>query len=212
MTSPAPSRPSPARAKLRPVKIYTKTGDDGTTGLFGGGRVKKASGRVEAYGTVDELNATLGVARATKLDPFTDGVLAQVQVDLFTLGAELATVPGKEAKLAMALLAKEDGERLEQAIDEAEKDLPPLANFVLPGGSPQAAALHFARTVCRRAERSVLALNDSGEASESGAGGARGELVIYLNRLSDLLFVLARYANVKAGVADVPWQPRGAKS
>src|SRR5580658_8898094 len=102
------------------MKIYTKTGDDGTTGLFGGGRVKKASSRVEAYGTVDELNAVLGLARATGLGSFTDDILARVQVDLFTLGAELATVPGKEEKLAMPLLADADAERLERAIDEGE--------------------------------------------------------------------------------------------
>jgi cob(I)alamin adenosyltransferase len=180
------------------MKIYTKTGDDGTTGLFGGGRVKKASGRVEAYGTVDELNATLGVARATALDATSDAVLARVQVDLFTLGAELACVPGKEAKLNMPLLDGADAERLERAIDDAESSLPPLQTFVLPGGSPQAAALHLARTVCRRAERAVLALEDA---------PPRGELVIYLNRLSDLLFVLARRANAEAKVQDVPWVP-----
>lgn len=182
------------------MKIYTKTGDDGTTGLFGGARVKKASLRVDAYGTVDELNAAVGVAGATKLEPFTDDVLARVQSDLFTLGAELACVPGKESKMSMRLLEPADAERLERAIDAAEEGLPPLTHFVLPGGSPQAAALHLARTVCRRAERCVLALEDA---------PARTEIVIYLNRLSDLLFVLARRANAKAGVEDVPWAPRG---
>jgi cob(I)alamin adenosyltransferase len=182
------------------VKIYTKTGDDGTTGLFGGARVAKASGRVEAYGTVDETNAVLGVARAAGLDASTDAVLAHVQVDLFTLGAELACVPGKEDKLGMKLLEAADAERLERAIDEAEKDLPPLKSFVLPGGSTQAAALHLARTVARRAERAVLAVTDA---------APRREIVVYLNRLSDLLFVLARRANAQAGVADVPWKPRG---
>jgi cob(I)alamin adenosyltransferase len=180
------------------MKIYTKTGDDGTTGLFGGGRVKKASSRVESYGTVDEVNATLGLARATGLEAFTDGVLARVQVDLFTLGAELACVPGKEDKLSLPLLADEDTERLERAIDEGEARLAPLQTFILPGGSPQAAALHLARTVCRRAERAVLAIDDV---------TPRAILVVYLNRLSDLLFVLARVANVEKGVADVPWVP-----
>jgi cob(I)alamin adenosyltransferase len=183
----------------RRMKLYTKTGDDGTTGLFGGARVKKASLRVDAYGTVDELNAVVGLARAAKLEAFIDGVLAQVQVDLFTLGAELACVPGKEAKMSMKLLDAADAERLEKAIDAAEEGLPPLKSFVLPGGSAQASALHFARTVCRRAERGVLALDDA---------PARSEIVIYLNRLSDLLFVLARKANVTAGVEDVPWAPR----
>jgi cob(I)alamin adenosyltransferase len=183
------------------VKIYTKTGDDGTTGLFGGGRVKKASARVDAYGTVDELNATIGVARAARLEPDTEAVLARVQEDLFTIGAELACVPGKEAKLSMRLVGAADAVRLEKAIDAAEVGLPPLKQFVLPGGSPQAAALHFARTVCRRAERAVLLLGGSEEPA------ARGDLVVYLNRLSDLLFVLARRANATVGVADVPWNP-----
>jgi cob(I)alamin adenosyltransferase len=163
--------------------------------------VKKASLRVDAYGTVDELNASIGVARATRLGPFIDGVLAQVQEDLFTLGAELATVPGKEGKLSMTLVGDDDAARLERAIDEGEEGLPALKNFVLPGGSPQAAALHLARTVCRRAERAVLAIDDA---------QPRRELVIYLNRLSDLLFVLARKANAIAGVDDVPWAPRSA--
>jgi cob(I)alamin adenosyltransferase len=180
------------------MKIYTKTGDDGTTGLFGGGRVKKASLRVDAYGTVDELNASIGLARATGLGAFTDQVLARVQVDLFTLGAELACVPGKEGKLSLALLGDADAALLEQAIDDGEAKLSPLTSFILPGGSRQAAALHFARTVCRRAERAVLAIDDA---------TPRGALVIYLNRLSDLLFVLARVANVETGVSDVPWVP-----
>jgi cob(I)alamin adenosyltransferase len=185
------------------VKIYTKTGDDGTTGLFGGARIKKASSRVDAYGTVDELNATLGVARATGLDSFADRILAQVQVDLFTLGAELACVPGKEVSLGMSLLDEDDSARLEDAIDEAEKELAPLKTFVLPGGSAQAAALHLARTVCRRAERGVLSIDDA---------PARSDVVIYLNRLSDLLFTLARHANVKARVEDVPWTARTKKA
>jgi cob(I)alamin adenosyltransferase len=181
------------------MKLYTKTGDDGTTGLFGGGRVPKASARVDAYGTVDEANATIGVARAAKLDPAMDAVLARVQEDMFVVGAELACVPGKEAKLSMPLVGAADIERLEHAIDAAEEACAPLKSFVLPGGSPQAAALHVARTVARRAERAVLALPDV---------PARSEVVIYLNRLSDLLFALARQANVVAGVADVPWNPR----
>ena len=181
------------------MKIYTKTGDDGTTGLFGGGRVKKASARVEAYGMVDELNASLGVARATRLDELSELTLAHTQVDLFTLGAELACVPGKEAKLAMPLLDDQDIARLEKAIDATEALLMPLQTFVLPAGSPQSAALHLARTVCRRAERALLAIDDA---------PARPALVIYLNRLSDLLFVLARHANVVAHVLDVPWTPK----
>jgi len=164
--------------------------------------VPKSSPRVDAYGTVDELNAAIGLARAARVDATTDAVLAHVQVDLFTLGAELATVPGKEDKLKMHLIDGDDAARLEHAIDDAESSLPPLTNFVLPGGSPGAAALHLARTVCRRAERLVLTLSDA---------APRSELVIYLNRLSDLLFVLARRANAEAGVADVLWAPRGTK-
>jgi cob(I)alamin adenosyltransferase len=181
------------------MKLYTKTGDDGTTGLFGGARVPKASARVEAYGTVDETNASIGVARATLLDPAIDAVLAGVQEDLFTLGAELACVPGRESKLAMTLISEPDIVRLERAIDDAEAVNVPLKTFVLPGGSPQAAALHLARTVSRRAERAVLAMDD---------GPVRREVVVYLNRLSDLLFALARRSNVAAGTADVPWKPR----
>ncbi|HEX8794709.1 MAG TPA: cob(I)yrinic acid a,c-diamide adenosyltransferase [Polyangiaceae bacterium] len=181
------------------MKLYTKTGDDGTTGLFGGGRVPKASPRVDAYGTVDEANAVIGVARATRLDAGIDAVLARVQEDLFTIGAELACVPGKEGKLNMPLIGEPDIARVEHAIDEADAACPPLKSFVLPGGSPQAAALHVARTVSRRAERAVLSLSDA---------PARREVLVYLNRLSDLLFALARRANVVAGVEDVPWHPR----
>lgn len=179
------------------MKIYTKTGDDGTTGLFGGGRVRKDDARVESYGTVDELNAVIGIARSLELGELSEDVLGRVQVDLFALGAELACVPGKEEKLPMTRLDAGDAERLEHAIDAAEEGLPALTNFILPGGSPQAASLHHARTVCRRAERGIIAL-----------GGARSEIVIYLNRLSDLLFVLARRENHERRVADVPWAPR----
>lgn len=184
------------------MRIYTKTGDDGTTGLFGGARVKKASPRVEAYGTVDELNATIGLARASGLSKDIDAVLEHVQTDLFTLGAELACVPGKEEKLSMRLVDGDDAARLEEAIDLAEEGLPALKNFVLPGGSAQAAYLHLARTVCRRAERAVLVLDDA---------PARSDVVIYLNRLSDLLFTLARRENHLRSVTDVPWAPRSAK-
>ncbi len=179
------------------MKLYTKTGDDGTTGLFGGDRVPKASARVNAYGTVDELNATLGLARAAGLAPEVDALLTEIQSDLFVLGAELACVPGKEEKMKMRLLGGTDAARLEAAIDVSEGALPPLKSFVLPGGSPSAAALHLARTVCRRAERDVLSTGDVREA-----------LVIYLNRLSDLLFSLSRGENVRANVVDVPWIPR----
>ena len=180
------------------MKIYTKTGDHGDTALFGGARVSKSSARVATYGTVDELNATLGVARAHALPGLIDPVIAGVQVELFTLGAELATVPGKEP--GIRLLDDADVARLEQAIDASEDTLPPLKNFILPGGTPGAAALHLARTVCRRAERELVAL--------AAQDPVRPVLVVYLNRLSDLLFSLARRANHLEGVADVPWTPR----
>lgn len=181
------------------MKIYTKTGDDGTTGLFGGARISKGAPQVEAYGSIDELNAAVGMARATKLDPFSDEVLAKVQVDLFTLGAEIACVPGEEHRLKMDLIEMPDAKRLERAIDEAENGLTPLKNFVLPGGTPQAAALHYARTVARRAERVLIRVPPD----------EREPVLIYMNRLSDLLFVLARRANHVAGVTDTPWAPHG---
>ncbi len=179
------------------MKIYTKTGDDGTTGLFGGARVAKNDPRVEAYGTVDELNASIGFARTQSLPASVDGALARVQVDLFTLGAELACVPAKMEALKMQLVADADARRLEEAIDHHEALLPPLKNFVLPGGTTGAAALHVARTIARRAERAVLSVSPA----------VRSELVVYLNRLSDALFVLARAANQHASVADVAWVP-----
>jgi cob(I)alamin adenosyltransferase len=183
------------------VKIYTRTGDDGTTGLFGGARVKKGALRVEAYGTVDETNAAIGRARVSLAGSAIDAVLAPIQEDLFTLGAELATVPGKERDLKMTLISAEDGARLEREIDNAEEGLPPLKTFVLPGGTPAAADLHLARCIARRAERLLVTLAD--------AEPVRNECIIYLNRLSDLLFTLARRANHLAGVADVPWIGRG---
>lgn len=181
------------------MKLYTKTGDDGTTGLFGGARVPKSSARVAAYGTVDETNAAIGLARAARPAEAIDAVLALVQEDLLVLGAELACAPGSESKLRVEPVGGAEIARLERAIDDAVAATPPLRNFILPGGTPAAAALHLARTVCRRAERAVLSLDDT---------KPRPDVVIYLNRLSDLLFALARQANVAAGVADVRWSPR----
>ncbi len=183
------------------MKIYTKTGDSGETGLFGGARVSKASDRVDTYGTVDELNAVLGVARGRSMPAELDGALARIQSELFTLGAELATVAGKEDKLGIVLISEEQVVWLEGAIDAAEAPLPPLKTFVLPGGTEAAAGLHLARTVCRRAERALVAL--------SAHEPVRPELVRYLNRLSDLLFTFARRANQLGGVEDVPWVGRG---
>jgi len=181
------------------MKIYTKTGDSGETGLFGGGRVSKDDPRVEAYGDVDELNAMLGVARAVELMPRIDEVVVLVQRDLFSLGSLLAT-PDREKMRQHLEKARIDEDRiseLERAIDEGESELEPLRAFILPGGTPKSAALHVARTVCRRAERRVITLTREVEIPPI--------VVKYLNRLSDLLFVLSRVANRRAGVGEVTW-------
>jgi cob(I)alamin adenosyltransferase len=182
------------------VKIYTRTGDDGTTGLLGPGRVRKDDPRVEAYGSVDELNAALGVARSLDAGQWLTAELALIQARLFSLGAELsATV---EAPLAnVDRIGDADVRALEEIIDRMEADLPPLKNFILPAGHVLAAQLHLARTVCRRAERRLVAF----------AAGAAVEprLIHYLNRLADLLFVMARWCNRRAGVAEVEWRAGG---
>jgi len=181
------------------VKIYTRTGDAGETGLFAGGRVPKDHPRVGAYGGVDELNATIGLAVALEPVELERPLLETIQRDLFTVGAQLAT-PDRE-KLARALSGPPIGAQhvavLEQAIDRLEERLEPLRNFILPGGSVKAAALHVARTVCRRAERAVVALAHDQTVDP--------DVLRYLNRLSDLLFVLARSANARAGVPDTTW-------
>jgi cob(I)alamin adenosyltransferase len=183
------------------VKIYTRAGDGGDTGLFGGGRVPKDDRRVEAYGQVDELNAAIGFALAQEPRTFCRELLEAVQKDLFTIGAELAT-PDPE-KLAKALggppLGRAQVATLEAAIDRYEPQLPVLKKFILPGGIPKAATLHLARTVCRRAERAVVRLHREHET------GGLSSVVPYLNRLSDLLFVLARVANHAAGASEVQW-------
>lgn len=171
------------------MKIYTRTGDHGQTSLFGGTRVAKHDARIEAYGTVDELNSFLGT-----ISGFHE--IASIQADLFEIGAHLASpgtsrFPGVDPARI---------ETLERAIDAMESELAPLTTFILPGGSPAAAQLHIARTVCRRAERRVVALEDDSPATQS--------TIAYLNRLSDYLFVAARFANHRAGVADVPWTKR----
>ncbi|HEX5316323.1 MAG TPA: cob(I)yrinic acid a,c-diamide adenosyltransferase [Candidatus Kapabacteria bacterium] len=191
------------------TKIYTKTGDDGSTGLFGGGRVPKDSARIEAYGNVDELDSVIGLcAAASSFDWLTD-LLHSIQEKLFILGADLATPikgeggTGEDARATNATryniprIEEADATQLEHAIDEQVAALPPLKHFILPGGSELAARLHLARTVCRRAERSLVhlaALETIGRHD-----------VIFLNRLSDLLFVLARRANQLAGINDIEW-------
>lgn len=184
------------------MRIYTKTGDRGETSLLGGHRVPKDDRRVAAYGDVDETNAALGAARAARPAKFAEALLADIQRDLFAIGGALATPrpaalgAARRAKVAVSAARVR---ALEKAIDAAEKGLDPLRHFVLPGGTPKAAALHVARTVCRRAERSVVRL-----AREERVAGER-TILAYLNRLSDLLFVLARRANHEAGRQDVTW-------
>ncbi len=184
------------------MRIYTKTGDRGETSLMGGRRVPKDDRRVAAYGDVDEANAAIGAARATRPADLADGLLGEVQRDLFAIGGALATPePGRltAARRAKVAVPPARVRALEKAIDAAEAELAPLKAFVLPGGSPKAAALHVARTACRRAERSVVRL-----AREEKVAGGRA-ILVYLNRLSDLLFVLARLANRRSGEPDVTW-------
>jgi cob(I)alamin adenosyltransferase len=178
------------------TSIYTKTGDGGDTSLFGGGRVGKEDHRVEAYGEVDELNSALGLARAEGLGAM-DVLAAALQAQLFTLGAVLATPLGSKAAQHIPVVRGEWVTAMEQAIDAFDTELPGLTSFVLPGGTRAAAALHLARTVCRRSERRVVPL--------MRAGAVGPEVVVYLNRLSDLLFTMARAANFRAGVGDTPW-------
>ena len=173
------------------MKIYTRTGDSGETSLFGGTRVAKNDLRIEAYGTVDELNSFIGVARASWPSSPMDSQLQKVQGDLFDIGAYLAAPDSDRFKS----VAQSRIDELEKEIDRMEAELAPLKNFILPGGSPAASHLHVARTVCRRAERIVVALGNS------------STTLAYLNRLADYLFVAARYANKRHGVADTPWRP-----
>ncbi|MDQ4076311.1 MAG: cob(I)yrinic acid a,c-diamide adenosyltransferase [Chloroflexota bacterium] len=182
------------------MKIYTRTGDEGKTGLFGGQRVSKDSPRVEAYGAVDEVNALVGIVRSfLPEDDRLQERLATVQSDLFVVGADLATpeVEGKKASSYVPRVQAEDAKRLEQWIDEAEEELEPMRTFILPSGIPAATHLHFARTVCRRAERRVVTLAHSESISPY--------IRVYLNRLSDLLFVWARLVNARADTQETPW-------
>ncbi len=181
------------------MKIYTRGGDDGSTGLLGGARVSKAALRVEAYGSIDELNAILGWVRAGGPSGNVDATLASLQSACFRLGAWLASAPGKEP--AVAPIEAEDVERLEAAVDAMESGLQPLRTFILPGGSEVGARLHVARTVCRRAERALVALAQTGEHEVAPMA------LCWINRLSDLLFVQARWVNHRAGSAEVPWLP-----
>lgn len=176
------------------MKIYTKTGDAGTTGLVGGGRVKKSDLLMETIGTLDELNAWLGLTCVGKDDP----LIQQIQSRLFDIGAELATP--SDSRFDHTFLTSDFTVLLEESIDRMETDLEPLRTFILPGGSEVAARLHLARTVCRRAERLLVQLGETHQ--------IRSELFVFLNRLSDWLFVKARYANRTSNVADIPWEPK----
>ena len=185
------------------MKIYTKTGDDGTTGLFGGERLPKDHLRIESYGTVDELNSLIGYARSIGgLPAEHDQLLGKIQEGLFVLGADLATPERKErANIPIPRVISEDVACLESFIDRIEEGLLPLKNFILPGGSQTGALLHLARTVARRAERYVVSLYREDPAI--------GKIPMqYLNRLSDLLFVLARAVNSRAEVEEYPWIPQ----
>ena len=187
------------------MKIYTRTGDEGDTALFGGGRVPKSDARVRAYGTVDEANAVLGVARAAlarsePLDAALDAEIVALQSALFDLGADLATPLDAKARQAVRPIAAQDVSDLEARIDALDAELAPLTSFVLPGGEDAAAALHLARTVVRRAERDTVAL--------AAEAPVNPQALRYLNRLSDLLFTMARAVNARAGRPDVPWRSR----
>lgn len=184
----------------RLTRIYTKTGDEGMTGLGSGQRVPKESRRVETYGTVDELNSQIGVALATGLCDRLAGELALVQNELFDLGSDLATPAESQARHPVPTVEARHIEKLERLIDELNDVVGPLENFLLPGGSPGASQLHVARTVCRRAERAASAL-----AREETIGPT---VLPYLNRLSDALFVMARYENHERGITEPLWAPR----
>ncbi|MGD8778266.1 MAG: cob(I)yrinic acid a,c-diamide adenosyltransferase [Ignavibacteria bacterium] len=180
------------------MKIYTKTGDKGETSLFGGQRVSKDNLRIEAYGTVDELNAYLGQAVAVSKSEAIKKVLYKIQNELFTVGADLATPKDKNIKKEIPRVNEKMVEGLENLIDEFDSKLPSLKNFVLPGGSLGASNLHIARTICRKIERRIVTLSNEENIGEY--------ILKYLNRLSDLLFILARYENLESNTPDITWQ------
>ncbi len=182
------------------MKIYTTKGDDGFTGLFGGGRVAKHHFRVDSYGQVDELNSVLGLVASLEIGDAMKKSLVRIQSELFDLGAELATEPSARQASTVAKIDDDQVSTMEKEIDHMEAQLKPLTTFILPGGSVEASHLHVARTSCRRAERAVVAL--------SHQDTVRGELIRYLNRLSDLLFVMARFENHRRAIPDVPWMGR----
>ncbi|MGF1670062.1 MAG: cob(I)yrinic acid a,c-diamide adenosyltransferase [Balneolaceae bacterium] len=179
------------------MKIYTKQGDAGMTSLFGGVRTSKNNPRIEAYGTIDELNSVLGIVISLNPTEFGKNILNQVQQMLFVVGADLATPEDKKERISRT--GKQEITKLELWIDEMQERLPDLKHFILPGGSPVGAHLHLARTVCRRAERMIIGCRQNEPVSDN--------LVILINRLSDLLFVMARYENYQSGETETPWIP-----
>lgn len=179
-------------------KIYTKTGDDGTTGLVGGSRVKKYDVRLEAYGTVDELNASVGLIRSYKLPADAENYLLEIQNKLFNIGSRLASDEKGKAFTKKLSITEDHISFLENAIDKMEEDLPELTQFILPGGDLASAQCHVARTVCRRAERRILEFSE--------LENVQSEIVVYINRLSDFLFVLARKLSAVSGIGDKPWK------
>jgi cob(I)alamin adenosyltransferase len=182
------------------MKIYTKTGDKGQTSLFGGKRVEKNNLRIEAYGTIDELNSIIGVVLAEGIDEKGEKILTILQNELFILGGELATPDDVEVKTVVKI-SDADIEFIENSIDDLEKDLEPLKYFILPGGNKAASLLHLARTVCRRAERIIISVSKDEKISS--------KVIIFVNRLSDFLFVLARYQNHIKSTPEIKWKPRG---
>jgi cob(I)alamin adenosyltransferase len=183
------------------LKIYTKTGDKGTTSLIGGTKVPKSHLRIEAYGTVDELNSYIGLCRDLLKNKKSRKVLLEIQDRLFTMGSSLACDPEKETKMKIPDLEEEDITLLEKEIDRMDEIIPPMKNFILPGGDKSVSALHIARCVCRRAERCCVRL-------ESEGGETELIIIKYLNRLSDYLFVLARFTGYQLKVKEIPWKPR----
>jgi len=183
------------------MKIYTRTGDDGSTGLFGGGRIRKSDPRIECYGTIDELNAAVGLAAAAAKSPAVYEMrdwLRQIQHELFNIGSHLATATESPSSAKLPALEESMVGRLEMQIDQAEEQLAPLRQFILPAGDETACRLHLTRTICRRAERRIVGFAMDRPVPQI--------IITYLNRLSDWLFVMARLANSRAGVEDVPWK------
>ncbi len=183
------------------LKIYTKTGDKGTTSLIGGTKVPKSHLRIEAYGTVDELNSYVGLCKDLLTDIQGRNILLEIQDRLFTIGSSLACDPEKELKVKIPDLNEDDIRLLENEIDRMSETLPPMKSFVLPGGNATVSHLHIARCICRRAERCCVRLEFEKEQVES-------IIIKYLNRLSDYLFVLARYTSLQLNAEEIPWKPR----